>query len=95
MAIYGNTFDAFTIAFAALSLVLAGASTFGDFWVTFGGIGDEVSEAGLWEACLRVGKEKKCTRYARITGKKQEFNDSDSIRRNSKRVLQLYVVALY
>ena len=53
MAFYGNMFDAFTIAFAALSLVVAGAATGGDSWVAYGESGDELYvTAGLWENCV-------------------------------------------
>ena len=40
MAMYGNTFDAFTITFASLSLVFAIVATGGDFWVAYGKFGE-------------------------------------------------------
>ena len=66
MAIYGNTFDAFTIVFATLSLVFTIAATGGDFWVTYGKFGDVKGELGLWEACRGTGKLKQCTPYTDI-----------------------------
>lgn len=70
MAIYGNTFDAFTIVFATLSLVFTIAATGGDFWVTYGKLGDEKAELGLWQICKGTGELKRCTPYKEIPGNK-------------------------
>ena len=71
MAFYGNMFDAFTIAFAALSLVVAGAATGGDSWVAYGESGDELYvTAGLWENCVGRYDKKECDTRKTMEGKK-------------------------
>lgn len=70
MAIYGNTFDAFTITFASLSLVFTIVATGGDFWVAYGKFGKENVERGLWEMCKGTGELKECTPYTEIPGNK-------------------------
>lgn len=70
MAFYGNTFDAFTIAFTALSLVFAVAATGGDSWVAYGEVEDRLyEEAGLWKICIGHYGQKECFQYKTIAGK--------------------------
>lgn len=75
MAIQGNTFEAFTIAFAALSLVFTVAATAGDYWLAYGSKGKETSEFGLWEYCVaRYDEEKFCQQYPSVEGNKNTYS---------------------
>ena len=90
MAFYGNTFDAFTIAFAALSLGLAVAATGGSSWVAYGQFGDEDFELGLWEVCKGKGEQRKCSPHNIMTGKNHFINGSNNIGSNSNRCILLW-----
>lgn len=70
MEIYGNTFDAFTIAFASLSLVFTIVATGGNSWVAYGKFGKENAKGGLWEKCKSTGELKKCPPHTEIPGNK-------------------------
>ena len=95
MAFHENTCDAFTTAFAALSLVLAVAATGGSSWVAYELYGYDQVEAGLWEFCEGEGGLRECLPYSSVKGKKNVINGSNNIGSNSKSVLKVYVVALY
>ena len=70
MAIYGNTFDAFTIVSAGLSLLFTVAATGGDYWMAYGTFGEEKVEAGLWEVCTSTDELQHCSPYPQVGGNK-------------------------
>ena len=71
MEITGNTFEAFTIALAALSLVLTLVATALDGWVSaIGPSGHAVFENGLWKSCGTIYGKWLCVRYSTVEGKK-------------------------
>lgn len=69
MKITGNTFEAFTIGLAAVSLVLTVAATTLDAWVTtVGRSGHAVFEKGLWKFCGTISEKWLCVHYSAVEG---------------------------
>ena len=74
MAIHGNTFEAFTIGFAALSFVFTVAATAGDYWLTLEGYGEEVGKIGLWQHCENIHQYKHSSENYSAGGIKKTYH---------------------
>lgn len=71
MRITGNTFEAFNIGLAAVSLVLTVLATALDTWVSaIAPSGHIVFEKGLWKVCGTIFEKWLCVHYSVVEGKK-------------------------
>ena len=63
MTIHGNSFEAFTVTSAALSLLLLISANVGANWTVVLKSGIKIGEKGLWEECLQANGPNSCKSY--------------------------------